>query len=287
MNKYLISVDIEGISGVSGKTFATQGSKNYELARKYMHSDVNAVISGILKQDPESQIIVRDAHGDAINLDLEKLHPRATLIQGWGSAMNMLEGLDKSFKGVFLVGYHAGGQNNEAVLGHTLSSKVHYLKVNSKLINEAGFAAICAGIYDVPIAFISGDDQAINEAINQFENAITVEVKKSLSRDSAVCLSLTETRKLLENGAEEATKKLQKTKISSYKLVLPATLELVLYNTGYRISIFERLAKILHFDKVYQFDAERFAIKYSAKSALEMAERLNLILQLVYWLGSN
>lgn len=283
MNKYLISVDIEGITGVIGKTFATQGSKNYELARKYMHSDVNAVVQGIAKQDPNSWILVRDAHGDAINLDLDKLHPKAHLIQGWGNALNMLEGLDESFKGVYFVGYHAGGQNNEAVLGHTLSAQVHYLKINDSVVNEAGVNALYAGIFNVPVAFVSGDDHAVCETIAYLPNITSVVVKESLARDSAMSFSLSETRKLLEEAASAATRNLLAGKISPVKIAAPFKAELKLYSTGYKVSILEKLYATLSFDKTYEFVRDEFVIKYSSNSMLELLQRLNLILQLVYF----
>lgn len=287
MNKYLISVDIEGITGVIGKTFATQGSKNYELGRKYMHSDLNAVIQGIVKQDPDAWIVVRDAHGDAINLDLDKLHPKAHLIQGWGNGMNMLEGIDESFKGVFYVGYHAGGENNEAVLGHTLSSQIHYLKINDRIVNEAGVMAFYAGIFNVPIAFISGDDHAVKETSAYLPDIVTVAVKESLARDSAMSLSLAQARELLEDRASVAVQKLLSGKIAPMKIFAPYKLELKLYGLGYRLSVFEKLYATLSFDETYEFDRAAFIIKYSATSALEMLQRLNLVLALIYFIKNG
>ena len=90
MNKYLISADIEGITGVINKNFANKDGKYYQLGCEYMTSDVNAVVQGILDVDADAWIVVRDAHEDAVNLNLEELHPKANLIQGWGSGQNML-----------------------------------------------------------------------------------------------------------------------------------------------------------------------------------------------------
>ena len=210
MNKYLISVDIEGITGVINKNFASKEGKYYQLGCGYMTSDVNAVVQGILNADPDAWIVIRDAHEDAVNLNLEELHPKANLIQGWGPTLNMLAGLDQTFKGVFLVGYHAGGKNNKAVLGHAFSSRVHYLKINGKFMNETGMAALYAGHYNVPVAFVSGDDCAINEAREQLGDVVVgVVVKQSLSRDSAISLPLEQAHFLLEKSAADAVAKLQ------------------------------------------------------------------------------
>ena len=226
MNKYLISVDIEGITGVIDKSFSKESGNHYPLACRYMASDVNAVIQGITRADPDAEIVVRDAHGaHAINLDLEKLHPQASLIQGWDTVQNMLTGLEADFAGVFCVGFHAGGQNTEAVLGHTLHSIVQYIKINGKLVNETGIFALYAGHINVPIAFISGDDHTIKEAREQLgEEFIGVIVKKSYSRGCAASLSLEQARKLLEKGAADAVTKIQKKQLNIFKLPSPINL---------------------------------------------------------------
>lgn len=287
MNKYLISVDIEGITGVVNRDFANKDGKYYRLGCDYMTSDVNAVIRGIITADSDAIIMVRDAHGDAVNLNLKELHPRANLIQGWGPVQNMLAGLDQNFKGVFLVGYHASGGNNEAVLGHTLSSRIHYIKVNNKFMNEAGIAALYAGYYNVPIVFLSGDDCAINEAREQLGDAIVcAEVKQSLARDAAVSLSLEQSQLLIEQNAAEAVAKLQKQYFSAFKLAAPVAMEIGFYNTGYRISTFQSLVEILSFEPLYQFDQEKLSITFSAKDALELLQRLNMIMFLVYGISA-
>jgi len=284
MNKYLISVDIEGITGVSGKSFADLNGKYYELAKRYMLHDVNAVIEGILDTDQNAEIVVRDAHGAATNLDLERLHPKAKLVSGWGTVMSMIYPCDSSYAGVFLVGYHAGGQNLDAVLAHTYSSLLHSVTVNDLLINETGIAAIYAGHYDLPIAFISGDNYAISEAEHQLENpnVIKVTVKESYGRDCILSLSLAKSRELLFQGAKQATKNLQQGLIKPLKFDTPLKTVIRLYNVGFKTSIFARIESVLGFDGAYQFDRENFAIQYTAASQLEMFQRLNLIVELVY-----
>jgi D-amino peptidase len=229
---------------------------------------------------------VRDAHGLALNLDLERLHPAAYLLQGWGNSMNMLEGLDNTYKDVFLVGYHGGGQGSEAVLGHSFSKIIHSLMVNGKMINETGIAALYAGYHGVPVAFISGDDYAIAEAKEQlgddFSNAIGIVVKESYGRDSALSLPLAKSRDLLSKGAAEATVSLLNGKIKSLRRAAPFTVEVKFYNIGYVPSIYSKICGTLLFDQGYSFDKENFIIKYAANSQLEICNKLNLIVALIY-----
>jgi len=285
MNKYLISVDIEGITGVMSREFSSSSGKFYSLAQRYMASDVNAVINGILQGDPDHPwIVVRDAHGRATNLDLERLHSDASVIQGWGHHVDMVASLDETYAGVFFVGYHAGGQNSNAVLAHTAASSIHWVKVNGMMINETGINALIAGYYKVPVAFISGDDGAVYEAEQQLGkgNIIGVEVKKSLARDSALSLSLIQAQRLLENGACEATRRLLAKKFTPFVVNLPLMMEIKFYNIGYLVSVYAKIKGALSFDNAYAFDDENFIISYSAKTQLEACQRLDLIVKLVY-----
>ena len=283
MNKYLLSVDIEGITGVAHTGFSSSKGKQYDLARKYMASDVNAVIRGILAVDPDSYILVRDAHGSkATNLDLEKIHPAASVMQGWGDEMNPVAPVDKTYKGVYFIGYHAGGHNNDAVLGHTCCSFFHYVKINGKIVNEAGIFGMYANYYDVPVAFLSGDNQAVKEANAQFDNLVTVTVKESFARDSVLSVSLAKAQELLESGAKQATLNLLQNKVAPMKIVSPVETEIKFYNTGYNISLFQKLYGTLSFDKSYEFDKEQFIVKYSAKDSIEMYSKMCLIIAIVY-----
>ena len=289
MNRYLISADIEGVTGVVNKSFAKENGKHYQLGCRYMTSDVNAVVTGITSADPDAWIVVRDAHavdGSPVNLDLEKLHPKANLIQG-GSVQNILEGLDHTFKGVFLVGYHASGMNNKAVLGHTLHSMIHYIKINNKFVNETGWAAFFAGHYNVPIVFISGDDHAVNEAREQINDIVGVVVKQSFSRDCAISLPLAQTKALLEKHAAEAIDKLKQNKFTVYKDSPPITFEIGFYNSGFRVSILQSLADILSFDKAYKFDYKKMSITFKADGVLEIFQRFNMLMYLVYGISAS
>jgi D-amino peptidase len=283
MNKYFISVDIEGITGVISKDFAGSSGKFYNLAQKYMVSDVNAVVKGIFKVDPDAWVVVRDAHGGkATNLDLEKLHPKAHVIQGWGGSINMVSSLDETYAGVFLVGYHAGGHNIDAVLAHTCVTSIQQIKVNNKFINESGIAGLYAGSYGVPVLFISGDDHAVAEAKQQFGNIVGVAVKQSLARDSALSVSLSSAQTLLEDGVAEAILLQQQNKIRPFVLNTPIKTSIKLYDTGYFVSAFAAIKGLLSFDNAYVFDDEELTIHFTAATQIEVARRLELLVVLLY-----
>lgn len=289
MNKYLISADIEGITGVANRGFSNDGGKYYQLGCRYMASDINAVVQGILNADSEAEILVRDAHGgSAVNIDLEQLHPKARLIQGWDAQQNMLTGLDRSFKGVFLVGYHAGGQNIKAVLGHTMCSLINYVKVNDKIVNETGLLALYAGYFDVPVAFISGDDCAVAEAQEQLGNNIVgVAVKQSYGRGCTASLSLEQARVQLEKNAADAVVKLQQNHFLPFKASsTPIISEIKFYDTGVKVSVLQNLAEILVFDPAYGFNCQERTVVFSSDNVLAMLQRFSMLLFLVYGIRS-
>lgn len=288
MNKYLISADIEGITGVVNRSFSNDSGKCYQLGCRYMASDVNAVAQGILNADPEAEIVVRDAHGgSATNLNLELLHPKVRLIQGWDAQQNMLAGLDQSFKGVFLVGHHAGGQNIGAVLGHTMCSLINFVKINNKIVNETGLLALYAAHYNVPVAFISGDDCAVNEAREQLgEDIVGVTVKRSLGRGCADSLSLEQARVLLEKKAAEAVAKLQQNYFSPFKVSTPVVAEIKFYDTGVRASVLQNLAEVLAFDATYEFSCKEHTVNFSSDNGLMMLQRFSMLLFLIYGIRS-
>lgn len=289
-NKYLISVDIEGITGVANRLFSDTDGRLYEQARRQMESDVNAVVEGILSIDKNAYILVRDAHNSAVNLNIERLNPAVYLYQGWGDRINMLEGLAASFRGVFLVGYHAGATNNRALLAHTLSSSIHFLKVNSQIINETGVAALYAAHYKVPIALVSGDNHAINEAqqqLNGVGDIVYAQVKESHARDSAISLSLSAAQKLLRDSAALATRNLQQNLIKPWSVILPLTMEIALHNIGYQPSLYQRLRGTLDFDRNYIFDDHLYSIKFHSTDILEAFAKLNLLAQLIFVLKAK
>ncbi|MBF0300878.1 MAG: M55 family metallopeptidase [Oligoflexia bacterium] len=279
MNRYLISVDIEGITGVANREFSSSNGSRYSLACYFMICDVNAVIKGIFSADKNPIVIVRDAHGKAVNLDLAKLDSRAQLLQGWDSSTNMVYPVDDSYSGVFLVGYHSGATNLRGVLSHTYG--VRSVKINGMSLTETGIAAWYAGHYNVPIIFCSGDDQAVIEAKEQLPQIEIVEVKKSINRHSSLSLSLDEATKKLEAGAFNAVKRNIEKKLPPL-IFKEKLLKVIIEFEGnsYLPNAFQDLMDILSFDLNYKFNNENLSVEYQTSSQLEAYQRFALITKL-------
>lgn len=216
--KIYISADLEGVNGVMHSSQTQPGEPGYERAVALMHKELQAVIEGIYSAGGVSDIYIADAHWDGRNLRHELLPKGVTLISGWQRPFSMMSGVsgkigakqivESGFDGVFFTGYHARAGVSGGVLSHTYRSQVFLdVKLNGVSVGETGLNAALAGYFGVPVAFLSGDDTACNEARNLLGTLTCVAVKKAISRYSAIMPSNLETLDALRHGAAEAIEK--------------------------------------------------------------------------------
>ena len=97
--------------------------------------------------------------------------------------------------------------------------------VNGVSLPEAGWNALIAGHYDVPVAFVSGDKAICNQARELFGDVETVAVKDAIGA-AAVCLHPEKAQEKIRAGVTKALQQLDRYK--SYKLSPPYTLVLKL-----------------------------------------------------------
>jgi len=206
--KIYILTDIEGITGVvSPDKQAKPGSPGYQEARELLMSDLNAAIEGIL-EGGASEILIYDMHYYGLNVILDKLHPKAKTIMGNPHIVPPEMGLDNTFKGMIMIGFHAMAETEEALLPHTYSHDMKALYLNGELMGEIGMEAAIAGTYGIPLIMISGDSKGIEEGkklLGDFEEAT---VKYAISEGGAVCLPPSVTRKIIKEKAASAVKRI-------------------------------------------------------------------------------
>jgi len=208
MNIY-ISADMEGLTGVTVFKEIKENEPDYPRFRKIMTAEVNAAITGALKVT-SGRVLVNDSHANMRNLFLEDLHSSAELISGSVKNYSMMEGLDENFDAVFCIGYHAMSGTLGAVRAHTFSDEVYYVKVNGVEVGELGMNAYYAGELGVPVVLVSGDDKVAEEAYSLLGEVQTAVVKKGISVGSAIQKPLIETRKIIENQAQQAMEDIEK-----------------------------------------------------------------------------
>ncbi|PHV71843.1 amino acid amidase [Sporanaerobium hydrogeniformans] len=174
-----ISADLEGITGVSKWEETHKGNGEYEKARLQMTREVAAACLGALEAGADF-IMVKDAHEDGKNLIHNMLPKEVKLLSGWSNhPYNMVEGLDASFDGVLMIGYHSGGHSNGSPLAHTLSiDSIRSLTLNGKKADEFLLYAEAAHFIGVPVIGVSGDGELIRR-VKGFDSQIkTVAVQE-------------------------------------------------------------------------------------------------------------
>ena len=210
--KILISVDMEGIAGVvTGEQLGPSGFE-YERFRKFMTDETVAAIDGAIEAGAK-EIVVADAHGNGQNLLIEKLPEDVLLISSWPRRFGMVGGIDESFDGVILIGYHSSTHNMKGVRAHTFSSaKLTKVTINDIPVSEGMWAAMVTGNFNVPVIMISGDDIATQEVKDFLGTVEIAVVKKALGFHSAKSRTPSAATKIIKEASRTAVKN-----IKSYK----------------------------------------------------------------------
>jgi D-amino peptidase len=234
--KVFISVDMEGITGVVNWEDVGRSGKDYGDFRRIMTLETNAAIEGALNAGA-TEIVVRDSHGSARNILPELLHQKATLLRDWsGGPLVMMEGIDETFDAVVFIGYHAKAGTPDALLEHTSSGNVMDVSINGVSLPEAGYNALIAGHFGVPVAFVAGDRAICNQVTELFGNVVTVAVKEGIG-GSALNLHPEVTREQIRSGVERALRDVGSYQPfdlgAPYELVLTMKDETVVYRGSF------------------------------------------------------
>ena len=184
--KVFVSVDMEGISGVTDPEDVLPNGSEYQTCRRYMTSDANAAIGGAYDAGAEA-VLVNDSHWIMRNLLIHDLDKRAKVIKGFHKPLCMLQGLDDSFGAAVFVGYHSCAGTEGGVLNHTMLGKeVQNIYLNGEATGETRLNAGLAGSYGVPVALVAGDAAVCEEAKRVLPWVATVAVKDGIDKYSAI-----------------------------------------------------------------------------------------------------
>jgi len=204
--KLYISVDMEGISGISGSDFVHTDRRLYPEGRRYYTRDINACAAGCFAAGATS-VIARDGHGGGNHALWDELDPRIELVQG--DCPHPFPGLEEA-DAFILLGYHALAGTRGALLEHTFSSaEVQNLWLNGRLVGEIGIHAAMAAELGVPTILVSGDDGACAEAAAWIPGVVTCQVKAGMGTQGARLLSAEVAHRLITERTQEAIGKLK------------------------------------------------------------------------------
>jgi D-amino peptidase len=159
-----ISADIEGIAGVVTRQQSLPPGLDYADARRWMTDSVAAAAEAAFAMRVE-EVVVADSHMAGQNILIDRLPDRVQLIRGLRRPLGMVAGVEEGhFDGALFIGWHTGSTHLSGVLGHTMRSLVvREIRLNGRVVSEAGFYHPLLGHFGVPLIGISGDDQFVEE----------------------------------------------------------------------------------------------------------------------------
>lgn len=203
--RVLISVDMEGIAGVSGTQDTLYGRPNYDRFRRLMTEETNLAVEGAWAAGAES-VVVNDSHDGMRNVMYEALDDRAELISGFNKPLCMMEGVQEA-DAVVCIGYHAWAGTAQATLDHTISGgQIHNWWLNDQLVGETQINAALAAHYGAPVVFVSGDDKLAEQVKASLPGTRTAVVKYAIDSMCVRSRPLSVVRRLLRDGVEEAVR---------------------------------------------------------------------------------
>lgn len=155
--KIFVSSDMEGTAGVCHWDEVSKGQDLYEHFARQMSREVAAACEGALAAGAD-EILVKDAHDSARNINPEMLPRQARIFREWGRhPYSMMAGLDSSFDGVIFTGYHSAAEMDTNPLSHTMNTRNNYVKINGELCPELMLNSLTAAYLDVPVYCVTGD----------------------------------------------------------------------------------------------------------------------------------
>ena len=206
--------DMEGVSGIVKPEQITGGDPMYLEARRLYTEEINAAVRGA-KAAGADEIVVVDCHGAGggwtfNSLIAEDLHPACEWVvqEDWTDYTAFLEaGCDAAL----LVGMHAMAGTRLGNFNHTISGRDYQrLWFNGTEVGETGVNAALCGTWGCPIALVTGDQAACDEATALLgADLTTVAVKQGLGSVSARMIAPVRARELIEEGARRALSNLE------------------------------------------------------------------------------
>jgi len=205
--KVYISVDMEGIAGISHPNPTGRSDSGYPAAVELMVGEANAAIEGALAAGAD-EILVNDSHGGMYNLRPADLHPAARVLQGQ-KAWSMVAGAgpEAGFDVALFVGYHARAGHPTGTIAHTYSDRPTLSQLNGRPVGETGLNAAILGAWGIPVGLVAGDDALAGEVADWLPWAERVVVKTGFGGNAAASVHPTIARDLIRGGAERAVQR--------------------------------------------------------------------------------
>ncbi len=206
-----ISVDMEGLAGITDPHPTDPDDKRYETSAGLMIGETNAAIEGALDAGA-TDILVNDSHWNMTNLRPEEVHQAARVLQG-EKAWSMVAGAQPLADGspawdvALFIGYHARAGHGRGTIAHTYSGAPVESRLNGRPTGEYGLNALVLGAWSIPVGLVSGDDALAEEVEAWLPWAERVVVKQADGTRSAASLHPAVARERIREAAETAVRR--------------------------------------------------------------------------------
>jgi D-amino peptidase len=207
-----ISVDMEGVGGVSHPNPTGRADSGYAAAVDLMGGETNAAIAGA-RAAGATDILVNDSHGGMYNLRPADLDPGARVLQGQ-KAWSMVAGAASApgdagprFDVALFVGYHARAGHPFGTIAHTYTGRPVETRLNGRPTGEYGFNALILGAWGVPVGLVAGDDALADEVAGWLPWAERVVVKEAHGTNAAASVHPEVARERIRVAATRATER--------------------------------------------------------------------------------
>jgi D-amino peptidase len=229
--RIFISVDMEGVSGVTRWEDVITRGQDYQRARSWMTADVNAAVEGA-RVAGATEFVVEENHGvEALcNLVLDEIDPAVDVVRGQprGGATTM-SALDESFDAMFLVGHHAKVGDYPGICAHTISYDAYRdVRLSGRSVSEGEIFATAAAQLGVPAALITGDDVVAAELSRVCPGIETAVVKRALSRTAGAIVPPARACRIIADAAQRAVERVRAGEIAAPEFTPPFAMEVEL-----------------------------------------------------------
>jgi D-amino peptidase len=274
-----ISVDMEGISGVTRWQDVITSGQDYQRARSWMTQDVNAAIAGA-RLAGATDFVVEENHGVEMlcNLLLDEIDLEAEVVRGIPRrGTTTAAALDDSFDAMFLVGHHPKAGERVGIGAHTISyERYKAVRVNDRPVGEGEIFATMAAQQGVPTALITGDDIVTAEMAKVCPGIETVVVKTALSRTGGRIIPPRRAQRLIREGARRATGRVRKGEITTIDVTPPFDVEVELrepLQPEIRTSIETHHPEFTVVgDRTFRFTSDEMAVAYRMAAVSQVLE---------------
>ncbi len=214
--KVFISVDMEGLATTSTWDDCDPASPAYKRQTQEMTDEVLAACEGAFRAGA-TEVVVRDAHDNATNIDPLRMPPHVKLLRGWsGHPYQMVDGIDSTFDAAMFIGYHSPAGKSGSSLSHTISGRQMYIRLNGRDASEFMLHSYVCALERVPCVFLSGDKALCEMEKDLHPKLVTLPVKEGNGGITCV-YSPAE----VQNAIREQTEKALRQDLSDAFITLP------------------------------------------------------------------